>query len=186
MNNAAEELPDLLEILQVPDKRLRQVAAEVDHEYMRSGRIFTLLARMKEHLEANGGIGLAAPQIGELRRVIVVKTLAPDGKTQVYNDLINPVIVNRRGKESMVERCLSVDYGKTGYVVKRAKSIIVRAMAIHQPDPDVPAVNLVEIVSSYKGLDSTVIQHEIDHLNGKTIKQTGKRVDDALATNARH
>lgn len=97
-------------------------------------------------------VGLAAPQIGASLRVIIMRT---PGINQV---LINPVITRRRlGKANSVEGCLSFP-GLTKKM-KRDKQIIVEGFNL--------AWKPVKL--KLRGLESYVVQHEIDHLNGVTI-----------------
>ena len=111
-------------------------------------KILTLINDMKETLYEKNGVGLAAPQIGILKRVIVIDI----GEGPIV--LINPVIVYQKGDVVDVEGCLSVP-GIWG-TVKRPEEVIVRGLN--------PKGETVEI--SGKGLLARAFCHEIDHLNG--------------------
>lgn len=112
-------------------------------------------------MKLNDGIGLAAPQIGKLIKMIVVDT------TKVSNNGVNLVMINPRYKildESTVENnegCLSFK-GKT-YKVKRNVAVDVCWQDL-DGKPHTKA---------FSGLTAVCIQHEIDHLNGITIADSG-------------
>ena len=112
------------------------------------GRILTLLEDMAETMYDANGAGLAAPQVGVLRRVVVID----DGTGLIK--LINPVIVKAIGEQQEIEGCLSIPgiYG----LVKRSEKVIVRALNEHGQS--------VELEGS--GLLAQAFCHEIDHLNG--------------------
>ena len=98
-------------------------------------------------------LGLAAPQIGISKRIIILIN------SDMQQVLINPVITRRRlGKATSKESCLSFspDYSKK---MKRDKQVIVEGFNEYWEKVKIKA----------RGLDSYVIQHEIDHLNGVTI-----------------
>lgn len=105
-------------------------------------------------MHAEGGIGLAAPQVGVPLRVAVMRV----SKSQPLTVLINPTIVAAKGqKVAVTEGCLSLPGQE--YLVPRYMHIRVRYQ-----DP-----NKKWIVDDFKGLEAQCIQHEIDHLNGELI-----------------
>jgi len=120
-------------------------------------KILTLIEDMKETLYDKNGVGLAAPQIGVLKRVIVIDI----GEGPIV--LINPVIAYQKGEVVDVEGCLSVP-GVWG-TVKRPQEVIVRGMN--------EKGETVEL--SGEGLLAKAFCHEIDHLNG--IIYTDKVID---------
>lgn len=96
-------------------------------------------------------VGLAAPQIGVLKKVIVVKA------GTAFYPMINPVILKKTGNQfNSVEGCLSLDGERT---VKRHQSVMVNYQ-------DVSGKKLTK---TFTGFIATIIQHEVDHLNGKLI-----------------
>lgn len=111
-------------------------------------RILTLLDDMKETLYAENGVGLAAPQVGILRRVVVIDV----GEGLI--ELINPVIVYKKGEQINAEGCLSIP-GRSGTVSRPEK---VRVRAIDR--------NNKEFTIEGEGLLAIALCHEIDHLNG--------------------
>lgn len=111
-------------------------------------RILTLLDDMKDTMYAENGVGLAAPQVGILRRIAVVDV--GDGLIE----LINPVIVYKKGEQIGTEGCLSVP-GRQG-TVARPEKVKVRAQNR----------NGEEFVVSADGLKAVALCHEIDHLDG--------------------
>lgn len=116
--------------------------------------------REKYHLRE--GVGLAAPQIGQNIRAIVVCYDDYDSegnKTQISHCLINPKIISESVKEvylSNGEGCLSVDDEHKGYVYRKFK-VLVKAFDVEQNK---------ETIITARGFEAIVLQHEIDHLNG--------------------
>jgi peptide deformylase len=139
----------ILDILHFPDTRLRNVAkpvAQVD------ASVRQLIDDMFETMYDAPGIGLAAVQVNDLRRVIVVDT--SEDRSQALA-LVNPEIIAKQGEESMDEGCLSVP--GVYETVQRAEQIRVRAL-----DREGNAIE-----RDVDGLLAVCIQHEIDHLDGK-------------------
>ncbi|MFZ5352633.1 MAG: peptide deformylase [Bacillota bacterium] len=137
------------------DEILRKISKKVD---VIDDRILTLLDDMRDTLFDAEGVGLAAPQIGVLRRVVVIDV----GEGLI--ELINPVIVYEKGEQIEVEGCLSLP-GRSGKV-KRPEKVIVRAQDRKG--------NTIEITGTE--LLARAICHEVDHLNGvlyidKVIKE---------------
>mgnify|MGYP002510418865 FL=1 len=112
-------------------------------------KLHDLLDDLKETLTDSGGVGLAAPQIGILRRVVVVE----DADEHIL-ELVNPVIVSQEGEQNGWEGCLSVP-GKYG-MVQRPNLVTVRAQ-----DRD---GNFFE--ASGEGLVARCFCHETEHLDG--------------------
>lgn len=101
-------------IVQVGDDLLRKRCKEVEQF---DGRLHALLDDMKDTVRKERGAGLAAPQVGVLKRLAVVDV------NEGYFEFVNPVITSAAGKERGVEGCLSVR-GKQGYVVRPSKVTI--------------------------------------------------------------
>ena len=114
-----------------------------------NSRLRTLLDDMADTLEESGGVGLAAPQVGVLRRVCVVL----DEDDQLI-ELINPEIIYTEGEQTGLEGCLSVP-GKYG-VVTRPEVVRVRAQDRNG--------NFFEVMDS--DLTARCFCHEIEHLDG--------------------
>lgn len=112
--------------------------------------ILTLVQDMKETLEKEEGVGLAAVQVGSLRRVILVQPIAEE-EPKV---LINAEIVEQSGCELGTEGCLSIP-GMHGSV-ERPTKIKVKAMNIDGED--------IEFVA--EDFEARIICHEVDHTNG--------------------
>lgn len=127
------------------DEILRKVSRNVDAI---DDRIKTLLDDMKETMYKTSGVGLAAPQVGVLRRVVVIDI----GEGPI--ELINPVIIHESGEQLDEEGCLSVP-GIRGQV-KRPEKVIVRAMNRDGETVEITGTELLAIAFC----------HEIDHLNG--------------------
>ena len=111
-------------------------------------RLATLIDDMKETLVEANGVGLAAPQVGVLRRLVVV-----DLGDEII-ELVNPRILETSGEQDGLEGCLSVP-GVYHDVVRPSK-VIVKAQD----------ANGVEFTLKASGLMARVIQHEYDHLDG--------------------
>jgi len=141
-------------ILTQPDPRLRKVAGAVT-------RFDTSLAALADELDSlmragPGGVGIAAPQIGELQRMVIVDCSLAQRPCRHHGRLvmINPEIVSREGESLGREGCLSVpDW--VG-MVKRAKRVDVRFADLNGEMQQVQA----------SGFEARVIQHEMDHLDG--------------------
>ena len=139
----------ILEIKKFKDPVLRKRSKKIRKV---NDKIKKLIVDMAQTMEQGQGIGLAAPQVGVLKRIIVVKA---DLKGQRILALINPKIVKKgREKEKEEEGCLS--FPGIFLEIKRAKEIKVKAMNIKGEKVKLKA----------KGILARVIQHEIDHLNG--------------------
>ncbi len=136
-----------LNILKEGDPTLRKVSREVDAI---TPRILTLLDDMAETMRAANGCGLAAPQVGVLRRVVVIET-----EESGLIELINPKIVKRSGRQTEVEGCLSIP-GKAG-ITDRPANVTVRALDRNGKKTELTG----------EGLLARAFCHEIDHLDGK-------------------
>ena len=136
-----------LKILKVGDEALRKVCRPVDEV---TPRIKRLLDDMTETMRAADGVGLAAPQVGVLRRIVVIET--PD---EGLIELINPKIIAYSGEQESEEGCLSVP-GRWG-VTKRPMHVTVRAMNREGKTFDITG----------SGLLAKAFCHERDHLDGK-------------------
>ncbi|MBR6680332.1 MAG: peptide deformylase [Clostridia bacterium] len=145
-----------LKIVKVGDDALRKVCRPVDAI---TPRIITLLNDMTETMRAADGVGLAAPQVGVLRRIVVIET-PDDGLIE----LINPKIIAYSGEQEGEEGCLSVP-GRWG-IVKRPMHVTVRAMNRKG--------EVVDITGS--GLLARAFCHELDHLDGKLYIDIAKEM----------
>ena len=138
-----------LEILEIPDSRLRKIARPVEAFDEELGR---LISDMTETMYSAQGIGLAATQVNVHQRLLVLDVSEGQDQPRVY---INPKIVESEGSATCEEGCLSVPgiYAE----VSRAEKVRVSAQ---NPDGSTFAEEL-------DGMHSICLQHEIDHLNGK-------------------
>jgi len=141
----------LRDIQILPDKRLRQVSKPVGKI---DSSIKKLVADMFETMYDAPGIGLAAIQIGEPRRIVTMDLSKKEGETQPQV-FINPEIVDESDDKSVHEEgCLSIpEYYEE---VERPASVTVKYLDLDGKPHEVKAT----------GLFATCIQHEIDHLNG--------------------
>lgn len=136
----------LRKIREIGDPCLKKKCREVENF---DEKLHTLLDDMIETLEEANGVGLAAPQVGILRRVVIIDR-GEDG----IIELINPEIIKTEGSVNDIEGCLSVP-GKAG-MVERPKKATVRAFDRNQ--------NPIEYTG--EGLYARCICHECDHLEG--------------------
>ena len=136
-----------LNIIKFGDPLLRKRAREVEAI---TPKIITLLDDMIETMRAHEGCGLAAPQVGILRRIAVIEV--EEGK--VY-ELINPKIVAYAGEQNDREGCLS-NPGHGG-ITKRPKAVTVRATDRHGNEFELRGTDLL----------ARAICHDCDHLDGK-------------------
>ena len=145
-----------LKIVKIGDEVLRKVCRPVDKI---TPRVLTLLDDMAETMRAANGVGLAAPQVGILRRIVVIE--CEEGQ---LIELINPKIIAYSGENPGLEGCLSLP-GQWGEVT-RPMHVTVRAMNRHG-----------EIVD-YTGSDllARAFCHELDHLDGKLYPDVADRM----------
>lgn len=136
-----------LNIRKLGDETLRKVCRPVDAI---TPRILTLLDDMVETMRAANGCGLAAPQVGILRRIVVVEV-----EEGVVYELINPKIVAYSGEQEAEEGCLSVP-GQWG-TTRRPMNVTVRALNRHGETVEVTGHDLL----------ARALCHELDHLDGK-------------------
>lgn len=137
----------ILKIVKFGDPMMRKVSRPVDQI---TPRIITLIDDMIDTMRAAGGCGLAAVQVGVLRRIAVIEV--EEGK--VY-ELINPKIVAFAGEQTEPEGCLSFpgNYG----ITKRPRAVTVRATDRHGKEYELRGTDLL----------ARAICHECDHLDGK-------------------
>ena len=138
------------EIVIWPDPILKKTAAPVDRV---DDGIRRLLDDMAETMYAADGVGLAAPQIAELKRVIVIDT-SPRQEGQRLVHLVNPEIVRSEGVGKNTEGCLSIP--GEAEEVERAAKVWVRALDYHGKPFELEC----------EGLLAIAVQHEHDHLQG--------------------
>ncbi len=150
----------LLKIVKEGDPVLRKVSRPVTEI---TPRILQLLDDMKETVRHANGAGLAAPQVGVLRRVVVIDT-----EESGMIELINPRIVAYSGEQEEAEGCLSVP-GKWA-TTKRPAHVIVKALNREGEEVE------------YRGskLLARAFCHEIDHLDGKLFIDNGIRVGEIV------
>ena len=140
-------LAEIREIRLSNDEILRKTSREVENV---DDRIRELLNDMVETMHKYNGVGLAGPQVGVLKRVIVIDLY--DGEKPLK--LVNPKIIKTKGEQEVEEGCLSFpnEYAK----MIRPKEVVVEALNEEGKK--------VKIVG--KDLLAQALAHEIDHLNG--------------------
>jgi peptide deformylase len=144
-------------VRQYPDPVLRLKAKEVA-EFDES--VKSLVERMTMLMDEARGVGLAAPQLGILRRILVYRTAEEAEPTA----LVNPRLVSASEEvETSDEGCLSLGTATVVVPVERALAVTVEAMSPTGEETRIEA----------EGLEARVIQHELDHLDGiLTIDRT--------------
>ncbi len=139
----------LLNIVKMGDNTLRKICRPVGSGKL-TERTLRLLDDMRETLIDADGCGLAAPQVGVLRRIVLVL----NEKEEIL-ELIDPVIVDSEGEQEEIEGCLSVP-GKWAYT-RRPMKVTVEATNR----------NGERFTVTGEGLTARAFCHEIDHLDGK-------------------
>ncbi len=141
----------VLPICKLPDPVLRREAKEIADI---NGNLQRLVDDMAETMYAAPGLGLAANQVGELKRLIVFDVAHKEGRPRRLQVVLNPCIVDAEGEITHEEGCLSVaDFAAE---VRRHAKVLVKGLD-REGKP-------IEI--NGEGLLAVVLQHEIDHLNG--------------------
>ncbi len=139
------------------DEVLRKKSKEVTEI---TPRIIELLDDMRDTMNSANGVGIAAPQVGVLRKVIIVH-YDPD-QADTYYEFINPEILEEEGSQEGTEGCLSLP-GNLG-LVERPEKVRIRGL------------NREGVVKEYifEGFPAVVVCHEMDHLEGILYKDKAK------------
>ena len=146
----------LRNILKEGDERLRKKSRPVTDF---NERLWTLLDDMYETMK-DGGVGIAAPQVGVLRRAVVIDV--GEGK----HELVNPVIVEQSGDQCGCEGCLSIP-GKYG-LVHRPAQLRLKAQDRYGKPFELEA----------EGYFAVAVCHEVDHLDGILFIDKAERMLD--------
>lgn len=152
-------------IVLYPAPILRQIAAPVETI---DDAVRQLVADLVDTMRAHRGLGLAAPQVGSSLRICVVELppRAPHSETPLV--LINPQLSDLRGKSEKPEACLSLPGRQTR--IRRATSCVVTAIDSRGE----PLRYLLQ------NMEARVVQHEVDHLDGILIIDTGSKIRSRL------
>jgi peptide deformylase len=138
-----------LEILEIPDVRLRTIAKPVKAF---DDKLGSLIDDMTETMYSAQGIGLAATQVNVHQRVLVLDVSEGQDQPRVY---INPEIVESEGEETCEEGCLSVP----GIYAEVSRAEKIRVIAQNRDGSS--------FEKALDGMHAVCLQHEIDHLNGR-------------------
>jgi len=118
---------------------------------------------MKDTLRKSGGVGLAAPQVGVLKRIFIVDIGINDEENMV--EFINPVIIKAKGKnDKYIEGCLS--FPGRSFKITRPHKVVIQAQNLKGETFEMQAEDFI----------ARAFMHENDHLDGVTIPQIGKEV----------
>ena len=145
----------ILKIVEDGDELLRKTSKPVTEL---NDKVFTLLDDMKETMAKANGVGLAAVQVGKLRRLIVINT----GEEEV--ELINPRMIRQSGEQEEIEGCLSCP-GKWG-ITRRPMQVEVETLTRKGKTVKIRG----------EGLLAKAICHEMDHLDGKLFYDNAVRM----------
>ncbi|HSK16444.1 MAG TPA: peptide deformylase [Gaiellaceae bacterium] len=140
----------LAQIRQFPDPVLRMRANEVEEL---DESVAALVERMGRLMQEARGVGLAAPQVGVLRRILVYQAADEEPVTALVNPRVTAVSEER---ETAEEGCLSLGAATVVVPVERAVALTVEATS---PEGE-------PLTIEAEGLEARVIQHELDHLDG--------------------
>ena len=178
-----------LEIVQVGDPVLRREARELTTSDVASPRIQQLIADMRDTMRAAPGVGLAAPQIGESLRLVVIEDASAyhaklsaaelavrEREAIPFHVLVNPVLTVRTDEiVAEFEGCLS--FAGFNMIVPRARKVRAEALDEH-------GERFVKVAS---GWYARILQHEVDHLNGVVCcDRMEPRTLTTLANHAKH
>jgi len=150
----------VLEIVSYPNSTLTRRAEEVEKV---DGKIRKLISDMADTMYATGGVGLAAPQVGVSKRVIVVDVSPYDPSASLIS-IVNPEVVSEAGEVLHEEGCLSVPECVEG--IKRSQWVKIRGLDERGREIEVEG----------EGMLAIALQHEIDHLNGRVILDRMSRI----------
>lgn len=153
-----------LEILTYPDDVLSTPCERVEEI---TPELKQLIEDMVETMYADDGVGLAAPQVGRNIRLITVDQTGPKERKDL-RVIVNPEIVEREGEVDSQEACLSCPGFQAK--IKRSERVRVKGLDAKGKDVCIDADELLAII----------LQHEIDHLDGKTIVDRAGRLKRAM------
>ncbi len=158
----------ILEVIEVPDPRLREKALPVPEEHFDWEELRTLIDNMAETMHSKEGVGLAAPQVGVARRVLVAALPLEEEKSDMGGmelgdhrsyimELVNPVLSELSDFRRADEMCLSVPQF-------RAQKLRAYKLKVDALDRNGKSLSFWAF-----GFCAVVLQHECDHFEGKTI-----------------
>ncbi len=142
----------ILDVLIHPNPKLRKISKKINKI---DDEMLQFLDNLTETMYEKDGVGLAAPQVGVLKRVVVIDISDPETESRNPIIFINPEILKSAGSVIIEEGCLSVP--KIYEEVERFEKVTVKAYD----------KNMKEFTIDANEMLSVAIQHEIDHLNGK-------------------
>ena len=140
-------------ILYIPHPKLREKSKEIDHIEKKE---ILLAEEMMEIMENAPGVGLAANQIGILKKIVTINLEDKENKKETKYILFNPKIISySKETVSMDEGCLSIP--RQYAIIERPKEAVIEYINIKK--------KLIKKIVT--GVEARVLQHEIDHLSGK-------------------
>ena len=152
----------MLNIIKEPNPLLHKRAKEVSVKEI-NDELRSYLDKMIVTMRSSNGVGLASPQVGDLRRMLVAE-IDFSGHAKRAIKMINPEIIEFSGKRKSCEGCLSIP--GLEQKVDRKTSIQVKYLDEYG----------TEVIKNFEGFSAVIIQHEIDHLDGITLLDHSSRV----------
>lgn len=162
---------DPVQFISSSDPRLNQKAKKLSKKELKSESIQKLIHGMlvlagyeadpSQTKKKSRLVGIAAPQVGVMKQIIIIDSVSTTEKTPTFEVLINPEIVwVSKERNSIPQGCFSVPNQFTG-LVERPSAVVVKAL-----DPKGHSIH-----KRYEGYPAHVVQHEIDHLHGIRFPQ---------------
>lgn len=153
-------------------KILKKVSEEVNKDFIKSPEFERLISGMHSVMSEAGGVGLAAPQVGVNKRIaIITKDITLGIKESFLRILINPRILKySKDVWTQDEGCLSIFEGRLHVPVTRSVEIRLENTVLQSDG------SLKKVYFDVYGFLARVIQHEIDHLDGKLISEAVEEV----------
>src|SRR5512145_644631 len=143
-------------ILKFPDPLLQQKSSPVEQV---TPEVSAVIDDLLDTMRASpGGVGISAPQIGILKRIVAIDVTTSKRGAQMENHglliLINPEFLAKGGRQVVREGCMSIpDYTAN---IKRAQWVLVNALDVEGK----------QVILESVGLEAVALQHEVDHLDG--------------------
>lgn len=153
-----------LEIVKYPEPSLKEICERIEEI---TPELRETIDNMIETMYEDDGVGLAAPQIGLQKRLIVIDPSGPKERTALQV-IVNPEIISREGKVDSEESCLSCPSFRC--VIKRDEKVTVTGTDLEGNELRIEADDFLAIV----------LQHEIDHLDGTLIVDRVGRLKRAM------
>ncbi len=164
----------VLKVLQFGEESLQQPSVEIDKREIKSKAFKRFVKDMLETMYESNGVGLAAPQVGVNKRLVVIDIDWP-AKDPNPLILINPKIVYTEGEMFSEEGCLSFKGSNDGVLLNKVKRF--RKVKVNYVDFE----NKKQSIEADSNLLARCLQHEIDHLDGILFIDRDEDMDEVRA-----